>query len=329
MKNKRAIIIAVIAAAIVGYAAYFFHVGDYIEAAIYKPTEEMSAVMTSIKLTSKGNRVFRSANPSLESNEDFNENCKTVSKDAYVLGCYITVSDQIHLYNVQFTEETKNLRGIIESTAAHEMLHAAWSRMNSWDRTSISDKLQAVYDSADKDFQKEFDTYSKNEFYDELHARVGVELKNIPEELEKHYAEYFEDRQAIVNYYENYRSVFKELRKKADDLATKIQSESKAIDKTTEEYKTVSNELQKKIIEFNKCSNETGCFSSVSDFNSQRGNLVAEIDKVNKMYDDLTKRTNALNDMIDEYNALVIKSDAYQNAINSKSIEKKVEEPIK
>ena len=217
MKNKRAIIITIIAAAIVGYAAYFFHVGDYIEAAIYKPTEEMSAVMTSIKLTSKGNRVFRSANPSLESNEDFNENCKTVSKDAYVLGCYITVSDQIHLYNVQFTEETKNLRGIIESTAAHEMLHAAWSRMNSWDRTSISNKLQAVYDSADKDFKKEFDTYSKNEFYDELHARVGVELKNIPEELEKHYAEYFEDRQAIVNYYEKYRSVFKELRKKADE----------------------------------------------------------------------------------------------------------------
>ena len=285
--------------------------------------------MTSIKLTSKGNRVFRSANPALESSEDFNENCKTVSKDAYVLGCYVTGSDQIHLYNVQFTEETKNLRGVVESTAAHEMLHAAWSRMNSWERTGISGKLQAVYDSADKDFKNEFSTYGKNEFYDELHARVGVELKNLPEELEKHYAEYFEDRQSVVAYYEKYRSVFKELKKKADALATKIQSESSAIDKSTEEYKTVSNDLQKKIIEFNKCSNETGCFSSTSDFNSRRGQLVAEIDKVNKMYDDLTKRTNALNDMIDEYNTLVIKSDTYQNAINSKSIEKKVEEPIK
>lgn len=329
MKNKRAIIITVIAAAIVGYAAYFFHVGDYIEAAIYQPTDEMSAVMSSIELTSKGDRVFRSANPALESNADFNENCKTVSKDAYVLGCYITVSDQIHLYNVQFTKETQNLRGIIESTAAHEMLHAAWSRMNTWDRASISNKLQAVYDAADKDFQNEFNSYGKNEFYDELHSRVGVELKDIPEELEKHYAEYFKDRKIVVNYYEKYRTVFKELRKKADDLATKIQSESSAIDKSTEEYKSVSNELQKKIIEFNKCSSENGCFSSVSDFNTRRANLVAEIDKVNGMYDNLTKRTNALNNLIDEYNALVIKSDTYQNAINSKSIEKKVEEPIK
>jgi DNA repair exonuclease SbcCD ATPase subunit len=95
------------------------------------------------------------------------------------------------------------LQGIMEVTAAHEMLHAAYDRLSDADRERLGEKLKRaarrVQDPRLLKVLKEYETNQPNIFVNELHSHLGTELQDLGDpELEEHYEQYFENRQQVV-----------------------------------------------------------------------------------------------------------------------------------
>lgn len=117
---------------------------DYIKAALYQPTAEIDAIISQLDLTDSGLRTSAATHPELESREMFNQKCDSHDAEIYVLGCYTTGSDKIHLYQIADTE----LNGIKESTAAHAF---ARNLPRLRDKNWPNQELKKYYDSLKSD----------------------------------------------------------------------------------------------------------------------------------------------------------------------------------
>ena len=93
-----------------------------------------------------------------------------------MLGCF--ADRRIRLFEV--TDE--RLTGVVETTAAHELLHASWVRLSRDERASLSETLIAEYEErakVDEDFKQRMSVYeslSRSAFANELHSVFGTEV---------------------------------------------------------------------------------------------------------------------------------------------------------
>jgi hypothetical protein len=143
-----------------------------------------------------GNTAFRQACPGFE--------------QTIVLGCYHSgYNSSIYIYNVS----DKRLDGVVEVTAAHEMLHSAYDRLGASDKQHINSLLSSFYanDLHDQRVLDTIDSYKKtepNDVMNEMHSIFGTEITNLSGELETYYSRYFSDRSAVAAYADNYASEF-------------------------------------------------------------------------------------------------------------------------
>ena len=297
--------------------AYIFQ--DEFKARDFALTGDLSTITNSLKLTDRANLILRAAHPALQEKEDFNRNCNSHSQEVYVLGCYREDQDRLYIYNVNSSE----LPGVREVTTAHEMLHAAYHRLLFWEKLDLKDQLQSVYDHlpADSDLRTSMQNYHPDEFYDELHSRIGTEVKDLPAPLERYYQRYFVDRQAIVKFNEQYHNVFTEFKRETDRLKTSIETKKQAIETQTKQYQEQKQQLNEVISDFNSRA-ARGDFSSQADFNTKRQAIVSRIDKLNLEYDQLKKSIEELNSEITKYNQSIYHNNELIDQINSNSIPK-------
>ena len=297
--------------------AYAFQ--DEFKAGDYALTGDLSTITNSLKLTDRANLILRAAHPALQEKEDFNRNCNSHSQEIYVLGCYREDQDRLYVYNVNSSE----IPGVREVTTAHEMLHAAYHRLLFWEKLDLKDQLQSVYDHlpADSDLRTSMQNYHPDEFYDELHSRIGTEVKDLPAPLERYYQRYFTDRQLIVKFNEQYHNVFTELQRQTDRLKESIEAKKQSIENKTKEYQTQKQQLNEVISDFNSRA-ARGDFSSQSDFNTKRQFIVSRIDTLNREYDQLKQTIEELNSEIAKYNQSIYHNNELIDQINSNSIPK-------
>ncbi len=191
------------------------------------PTEVMRlADVTTMKPDTR--RLFYVYRPSLESRSDFNSHCSNAEK-TIVLGCYIQ-HQGIYLYNVP----DDRLKGVVEVTAAHELLHAEYDRLSSKDRQMV-DKLtaQAAAAITDPRFKETIDNYRKKDpsvVPNELHSILGTEVRNLSPELEAYYKRYFTNRGAIVTFADAYRQAFTQREQEVAATDAKLAELKKQID---------------------------------------------------------------------------------------------------
>ena len=294
----------------------FFGGYDYIKAATYTPSSEMSGIIDSLDLTDRGGRILKATSPSLESSDEFNEKCDSRDYEIYVLGCYQTGDDIIHLYNV--TED--ELDGVRESTAAHELLHAVYKRLPFWERNSLNDQLKNYYNSLkdDDEIKESMKLYDDNNFYDELHSRLGTEVKDLPYELEKHYEAIFKDQDKIVSFYEKYSGTFKKYEAETKKLGEKIEKLKAGIDAETKRLVEVADNLNAKITDYNDRVDKKN-YTSIDAIIKEGNDLRAEVNKANSDYDKLNEVINEYNGLITEYNNSVIRTNQIYDSINSNS----------
>ena len=297
--------------------AYAFQ--DEFKAGDYALTGDLSSIATSLNLTSRAQLILRATHPSLQEKENFNQNCNSHSQEIYVLGCYREDQDRLYIYNVDSSE----IPGVREVTTAHEMLHAAYHRLLFWEKNDLNDQLQSAYQQlpADSDLRVSMQNYRPDEFYDELHSRLGTEVKNLPAPLERYYQRYFMDRQAIVKFNEQYHNVFTELKRETDRLKTSIETKKQAIETQTKQYQEQKQQLNEVISDFNSRA-ARGDLSNQSDFNTKRQAIVSRIDKLNLEYDQLKKSIEELNSEIAKYNQSIYHNNELIDQINSNSIPK-------
>lgn len=188
-------------------------------------------------------------------------------------------------------------------TMAHELLHAAWARMGDEERAEVTDLLKQVQAENAEWFEAELSAYDETERLEEVYARAGTKLRNLPEKLEENYSKLFRNRQKIVAYYENYQAPFRRLQDENEALRTQIFKVKDEIEKERSEYLAQAGRLDAEVAEFNACADTTGCFSSEEEFRTRRNEL-----ETKQLTLDQTRQL--LNAKIDENNARV---EVYQN----------------
>ena len=311
-KQQAKIILLTITILLAIYAIITFtDIKDIARNIFYQAPAEVSELTNKLPFTDKAKTIFYATRPALESRDDFNQHCDSHDVDISVLGCY--TDGKIYLYNVNSAE----LPNVVESTATHELLHAAWERLNFFEKSTIEAELEKIYQSHKELLSGDLELYALEDRMDELHSRVGTEIANLPASLEHHYAKYFTDQDAVVALYNNYHEPFKKLKDEIDALSKELEAAKTNIDTRTKDYYQKSEALNQRIDEFNNCANTTGCFSSDSEFYSRRNELVTERSALEEAYNSINDAIMRYNKKVTQHNNNILRSETLENMINS------------
>ena len=285
---------------------------DWVRGVSYRPSGEMAAIRDELQLTEAGEFLFNAAQPELNAAEEFNENCRNDESEIAVLGCY--TAGNIYVYNIDAAE----LKGIRELTAAHELLHAKWARMSDDEKVALVEPLTRTFD-ANQFLADEINSYDVSEKQEELYVRVGTEVKDLPAALEKHYAEIFGNQDAVVDFYNSYITVFREIKAQMEELTNEMETLRAEIDGKMANYEAELAALEVDIANFNSCAETAGCFNSEWEFYAKRNILVARENNLNALNNEINNLIDIYNVKVNEYNANAMESRKLQNMINSKA----------
>ena len=238
------ILLAIVVAGVIAFM-HRQQINDHFAAQRFEASVEIVDLTDRLQLTEAGHRIFWASEPTLDASQHFNEQCAQVdhSEEGHVLGCYS--QGVIHLFAV--TDE--RLNGIVEVTAAHELLHAAFARMGSDERSTFAKKLNKLYKELAKEdpvLEERMSVYSQLSpiaFANELHSVLGTEQRELPDWLEQHYATWFEDRGLVVDFFDDYHAVFDQLKQRAEELQQEmaalredVETRSAAYDQAVEAF---------------------------------------------------------------------------------------------
>lgn len=258
--------------------------------------------------------MFYATTPQVEDRRQFNTNCQSTERTTAILGCYF--KDKIYLYNI----DNKELDGTLEVTAAHEMLHAAYQRLNMFERGHIESMVRAEYQKVKdqpsiKQIMQYYEQAEPGEEVNELHSIIGTTVATLSPELESYYARYFANRASVVELNTAYNRVFDELRQQSSDLQDKITKENTALKSDMSTYETDLEQLNIDIESFNARAN-AGSFVSQLAFNTARSTLTARVDALNTRRDELNARVAAYNSDVESLNALSVKATKLNESLN-------------
>lgn len=304
-------IIAIVVVLILGAAAvvayeYRGDIRDHFTAAGYDPSERIQEISDVTEFTPTGERVFLASRPTITDRERFSRWCADVdhSEEGHVLGCF--ASNRIHLFNV--TDE--RLDGIVEVTAAHELLHATYSRLTNKERADLTETLNSAYtelietDHSLKERMSVYEQLSPASFANELHSVLGTEVRDLPAALEDHYAQWFEDRGQILDWYDSYHSVFTKLSDEADRLSAELEALRADVEQRSSDYDAAVRQFNEDAANF-KARNERYEFDGQAElFNQTRDELLSRQESLGVTLAQLQADTDRFNALRDELIAL-------------------------
>lgn len=201
----------------------------------YQPTSEVASIARTTTMSEEGKFYFYASRPQVQERHDFNDSCRSVlSEESAVLGCY--AAQQIYIYDVN----DQRLNGIEEVTAAHEMLHAAYERLSARERQEVNRLIEAraerITDPQIIELLKIYERTEPGERLNELHSILATQVKEVGPDLEAHYVRYFDDRQRIVSLYNDYNTVFVQLKARQEQLAAELERLASRINSDTQRY---------------------------------------------------------------------------------------------
>ena len=309
-------LVSLLVFALVAAGAYFYGpiAVDAVRASSFHPNADITSVDSRIGLTARGQQIFYATAPVIEDRDAFNADCQSVERTAAILGCY--VRDQVYLDNIPGSE----LDGALEVTAAHEMLHAAYARLNIFEQAHVNDMVNAEYAKIkdNPDIKQEMQYYAQaepGEEVNELHSIIGTTIKDLPADLEQYYTRYFTNRAAIVAMNAKYTAVFDEVNQQASALQDKITTEAAAIKQASTQYNADLTQLNSDIESFNERATSGG-FTSQYAFTVAHEALSARIQEMKDRQIALNQQIDAYNADVAEYNKLAVRAKQLNQSIN-------------
>lgn len=281
----------------------------------YHPDASMQAFAADTGMNGQGTFLFYTSQPSLENAAAFNEKCGKTEATTAVLGCYN--GQNIYIYNVTDARIT-NVRDV---TAAHEMLHAAYKRLNNGDKQKIDQLLEAEYavlkdDKSLADRMAFYDRTEPGERDNELHSVIGTEIKDISPELEAYYKRYFSDRSKVVALHAQYSSVFTSLQKQADDLTSQIATLAASIKDKSASYNGEVSAVEAAIRSFNTRAQQ-GDFKSQAQFSTERQTLVSRTTTLETMRVEINSLVAEYNERVSELNSIATQTEELNHSLDS------------
>lgn len=279
----------------------------------YSPPAAVSHIADTTTMTDSSRRLFYVYRPDIMDDKTaFNARC-TSSEQTIVLGCYIQ-RDGIYLYNVS----DQRLNGVIEVTAAHELLHAEYDRLSRSERARI-DALTAQVASTltDERLKQTIENYRSRDpsvVPNELHSILGTEVDNLPDELEQYYKQYFTDRKAIVHMANTYKEAFNQREQDVKSIDAQLASLKAQIDKLNSSLETQQANLRTQLQELQrlKQSGQTEEYNAgVPVYNQAVATYNADVKRQREL-------VQQYNNLVEQRNNLAIEENELIKAIDSR-----------
>ena len=256
----------------------------------YQPSKQVQALADSTAMTDYGSKLFYVNDPQIIADKTtFRSKC-TQMEESIVLGCYIS-KQGIFLYSVSDIR----LNGVVEVTAAHEMLHVAYERLSIAEKNRINNLLDTTFKQVnDQRIIQTVQKYQKSDpsvVNNELHSILATEVENLSPELESYYSKYFTNRSKITNLSSRYENEFAAREAAVETYDAQLKSMKTAIDQDLAQADQLSQALatEKSRLDSYKNSGDISLYNnSVPEYNSLVGQynalvrkLQAEIDQYN------------------------------------------------
>jgi predicted nucleic acid-binding Zn-ribbon protein len=290
------------------------------------PSPQVQALAEATTMTRKAKRAFYENNPTIEKKKNFLNLCQHTEK-TIVLGCYSN-QRRIYLQDIQ----DKRLKGVMEVTAAHEMLHDIYEHLPPWERIPLDQRLQDAFARVQNPrIIKLVNSYREQSNGDrillhELHSILGTEVRDLGDpELEAHYAKYFDDRLTLVAFSEKYETTFNKLHAEADRL-------KKALSTTEAELNEISGIVKASDGEISVESEEMGrlredlerlsqqditSYSLANEFEQKKAQFNARVPDFNARVDAHRSKVSQLKETVSRYNTMVKDYNAIAQEENS------------
>jgi hypothetical protein len=297
---KRRIPLILITLLLVLGSRYGMDIADTIRLANYQPPQEIATLAQKTTMTDLGRRLFYINQPQIEDQKQYLNVCKS-SEATVVLGCYIPAKGIF----IQRIDDSR-LAGVMEVTAAHEMLHVAYDRLSIAERQEIDRELQTAYDKMkDERVRKLIESYRRRDakvVKTEMHSILGTEIEQLTPKLERHYRKYFDRRSQIVAFSNQYEGVFASLRQRAQALELQLKTLKASIgqsqdqlERDAQSVKTERQEIQNQ----QQVNPNLDYNSRISSFNFRLANL--------KQLDHFVEsQIDRYNLLVREYNSLAL-----------------------
>lgn len=261
----------------------------------YTPPSEIVAIANETGMNQHARNLFYVSDPKVQDREAFNFNCNTTAERGRVLGCY--THQNIFLFNVT----DPRLAGVKQVTAVHEMLHAAYERLDQQTRTWVDGLInaQAKALSGDKHLQDLIALYQKTEpgeELNELHSILATEYQVLNPELEGYYQRYFgADRGKVVAFQKAYTAEFDASQARINAYQNQLDTLKPKIDANTAELKRRNQEIDAETERLDALRS-----SDVATYNSEVPGYNAKAQEYNR----LARETQAI---VAQYNTIVEK----------------------
>lgn len=267
----------------------------------YVAPSQVSALADETTMTPEARKLFYVNHPQILTASSFATYCQVGAEKTIILGCYQGGDHGIYLYKVT----DARLSGVIETTAAHEMLHAAYARLSPSKKASIDAALENYYehDLTDERIKQTIDAYRSSEpteLLNEMHSIFATEIASLPSGLESHYKAYFSNRGAVVAIAARYQSEFTSRRDQTAAYDTQLSALKTQIDAHQASLKVARGQLDALYAKMQRLrqSGDSAAYNALVDgYNAQANTynaLIATTKSEIQNYNDIVEKRNAV-----------------------------------
>ena len=290
---------------------------DWLNVKPQASSPDIERLATATAMTRSAQRLFYRQDPTIEQRREFLSTCSKVPVKGVMMGCY-SRRGSVGKIAIQVVTEPR-LQGMMEVTAAHEMLHAAYDKFEKFERDRLTPLLEsAVTRVKDERLLKVLNQYKADDrerYINELHSHLGTEISNLGEpELEKHYEKYFTDRQQTVSFAVKAGSTLRVIDKQAEKLKPEIdrleidlKARRAELDSSESQSKSSSQRLEEKSLALNQVRERAE--NGVANGDPSTG-LMTEFENQRSRFNDAVEVHNSQvrerQAQIDSYNTIVV-----------------------
>jgi uncharacterized protein YaaR (DUF327 family) len=288
---------------------------DWLKLHDYKPPAQVSQLADQDTMTPKGRKIFFVNHPLLSAKQSFAAYCPSSSREqTIVLGCYH--SNQAGVYVLDVTDS--RLEGIEQVTAAHEMLHAAYDRLNGQQKSSVNKMLEDYYKNGltDDRIRETIDAYKQTEPSDlvnEMHSIFGTEIVSLPAGLENYYKQYFGSRTQVAGFAAKYQSEFSSRQAQVSQMDQQLSAWKKQIESSQASLKDQQSQIETQ-------RNSLLALRSRGDVNAYNAGVPTYnnlVDKYNSSVRELQSVVSQFNDLVAKRNAIALEEDQLVNELKA------------
>jgi 23S rRNA maturation mini-RNase III len=299
------------------------------------PSPQIVQLATATAMTEDAQKIFYRQQPKIEPKATFAQSCSKVShgsEELIALGCFRSMSRGSQIVSGEIFIQSivdSRFQGIMETTAAHEMLHAVYARLSSSERANLTPRLEAalqfVKDTRLISVLKQYKERDIELYHNELHSHLGTELANLGDEaLEQHYRRYFTDRTQVVALAKQSQTAFRELDTKAQTLKAEIdkleinlkdakqalKNSEQSLSRGQQDLESMKDSLMNLKAEAEAASSSSAFGSMAQRFESSKASFNAQVNSFNAQTQNYQGEVDAFNEQVDIYKKTVAEYNA-------------------